>query len=258
MLDGRLPAPSAATKLFKRTQLCHSILIFAARARQPRDAAGHCLTQDTMTQRSEPNYRTYATALTLGAALVLFAIGFVLQLVVYELRSQYHDNALPAISKPLFDWFGLRPTSYLLQITFWFWWLFLGNLLHAACFYAENRQFVRVFAFRYLVCCVSVACYLSIVALMAAMPQVILLADLDSPPDFTRVVSIVSVVLPIALAVLAAGWVYQTSRIIRDSRGRIRVVHSAPVNAESLRTELVNGRSDVREAADHASRPHDP
>lgn len=199
-----------------------------------------------MTQRSEPNYRIYATLSTLGAALILFAVGFVLQLAVYELRSQYIDTPLPAISKPLFDWFGLRPTSYLTQITFWFWWLFLGNLLHTACFFPENRQFTRVFAFRYLMCWVAVACYLSMIAVMAAMPRVVLLAD-SNPPGFTRVVSIISVILPIILAVLAASWVYRTSRIIRDPNGRVRIMHAVAVGADDHPKNPVSEPKDAGE-----------
>ena len=200
-----------------------------------------------MPQPNEPNYRAYATLSTFGTALILFAIGFVLQLVVYELRAQYHDTTLPAISKPLFDWFGLRPTSYLAEITFWFWWPFLGNLVHAACFYRESQQFVRVFTFRYLMCCVAVACYLSVVALMAAMPRVILLADLNSPPEFTRVVSIISVILPITLAVVATRWTCQTNRIVRDPNGGIRIVHAAADEANGLPKDRIREPTDKHE-----------
>jgi uncharacterized membrane protein YdbT with pleckstrin-like domain len=96
-------------------------------------------------------------------------------------------------------------------------------------------------------CCVAVACYLSVIAVMAAMPRVILLADLNSPPGFTRVVSIISVILPIILAILAAWWVYRTSRIIRDPNGGIRVVHAAAVGADCPPKDPVSEPKDAGE-----------
>jgi hypothetical protein len=64
-------------------------------------------------QSEEPSYRGYGCALVVTSAIALFVLGFVLQLVVYEFRDPTQTE-LPAMSKPLFNWFGLRPTEYLI------------------------------------------------------------------------------------------------------------------------------------------------
>jgi hypothetical protein len=188
-------------------------------------------------QPKEPNYGAYALLATFGAAVVLLVIGLILQLVVPELRGLNQlifggGAELPWLSKPLFEWFGLRPTSYLTAITFWFWWPFLANLVHSACYFPEPRQFARVFGFRYLMCWVAVACYLAVVGFMAALAFMAFGADLAGPPAFTIVVPIISWILPVVFVVLAARWVYRTSRIVRRPEGGIEIAHVSRVGPD--------------------------
>lgn len=163
---------------------------------------------------AEPDYREYGCLLVVVSAIGLFVLGFVLQLIVYELRPAQGD--IPAFSKPLFNWLGLRPNYYLIDITFWFWWPILAAYLHTLFYYPKNRQFARVFAYRFAACCSVIVCYLSIIALMAALPHVvILLTDLQGPPSFIRIVPVISGILPLVVIIVGVYWRIRTKTAIR-------------------------------------------
>lgn len=180
--------------------------------------------------RDEPSYRTIALIVTIVAAAALFALGLVLQLLAYDLNEFYSTSPLPSASQPLFHWFGLRPTTFLLHITFWFWWLFLWALCHTFFYYPDNRSFARVYAYRFLLSCAAVIAYLSIFVVMAALPRVLLLADIREPPAFTKAIPVISWILPVLFVFLLIRWAYQTSTAFTDKNGVFRITHKVDKN----------------------------
>lgn len=184
----------------------------------------------------EPNYQIVAAALTASAALVLFALGFVLQLVIYDLNGVFSQYELPAASKPLYDWFGLRPTAYLIHVVFWCWWPFLAGLIYTHLHCPNNQQFGRVFASYFLLCCAAVASLLSIIVVMAAFPRV-LLRDIREPPAIVQCLPVVSYCLPIVMFVISTRWLYQTAIIVRDPKHGIRLTYRPELTEISMTSD---------------------
>lgn len=146
--------------------------------------------------------------------------------MTYELFESYSQHPLPTISKPLFENFGYRATSFLVHTTFWLWWPFLWAFLHTHFYYPENESFGRVYLHR-LVFCISLAVlYAATYAIFAATPRILLLAGLNHQPSmFMKSVPIVSQVLPLFSLGLIARWAYKTSAAFRDKDGVFRVTH---------------------------------
>ena len=177
---------------------------------------------------SEPSYRRIAAVVTVVAAIVHFALGFVLQLMTYELFESYSEYPLPAISKPLFESFGFRPTAFLVYTTFWLWWPFLWAFIHTHFFYSENEVFGRVYIHRLILCMSFTALYASVYSILAATPRVILLADLSHQPAIImRCIPIISRVIPLVFLVLTAKWTYRTCSAFRDRDGKFRITHKS-------------------------------
>jgi hypothetical protein len=173
-----------------------------------------------LTLQTEPDYRRFATVVTIVMAPLLASLGLVLQIVAYELNALYFETTLPAFSKPLIEWFGLRPHAFLFHLTFMFWWLFLAVRIHTSVCYPNNQVFLRVYVSRFILCGMALALYLAIFGYMAASPAIILLADIRQPPEFTKWIPIVSGWMPFLFALVAAFWLWRKMEFRKNADGQ--------------------------------------
>jgi len=153
-----------------------------------------------------------AVFVTIAAAIALYTLGVVLQVMTHELYLAYGhgENKLPTGSDEFFRHFGYRPTEYLVHITFWLWWPFFWAACHTGCFYPDNQVFARVYLQRLMICCGLVVLYLSGIAWLVVTPRIFLLADLESPPSYMCYVPYLSAVLALTFCVLLCIWSAKT------------------------------------------------
>lgn len=185
--------------------------------------------------RPEPKYQGLAFLLTIAMGFVLVALGFVLQMIAWELNYRYGRQSISTISIPFYHWFGRFPDTHLVSVTMWFLWLYIAAWLHSLLYYADPKVFARVYAYRFVLCCVALAIYVSILILMGSLGRVVLVTSLPATPAFMNFVGWISWLWPVLLLLALIYWLRQTQSAFLDKDGIYRItfkVHKHKYMAE--------------------------
>jgi hypothetical protein len=146
-----------------------------------------------------------SATMLLGLALVLQVLGWEYRLLLYHRFGWENVDNFPEPTRHFALIFGYRPTERMLPVMSWFVWPMVVTFLHAHWRYREPREFTLAFLFGFVLSWLCIGAFVIVVLSACAMGFVILLADIDEPqlPVIDMVITLVSLLLPIAVLILA-------------------------------------------------------
>lgn len=160
-------------------------------------------------QRHRFDPRPVAALLVVISFGLLFLLAFAAQVLAWDMK--YIIDAVqaesPLVTSQYMKMFGLRPHGYLMPVLMWFWWPMVASLVHCLFRYRHPREFAIAFAYWFAFCWLAAAFVLMLTVFPLVIARVMLLQELEQPPDYMRWVDRISYALPVlVIAFSIACW----------------------------------------------------